>query len=590
VLSITLSANLADIRVGWNALDTSLNGGSAVLGYYLQIDGGFGTDFIEPGVQIVLPATLEHTFSGLIKGAVYRIRIAAYNAIYTANSFGSQLRFSPALSTVAALAPAQITSLAQTLTDLQKGKITLQWTAPSDNGSPITSYVLSKDNGSGVYFEVYRGLGLSFTDSQPVGGSATYKVVAVNAAGTGTESAPFVGIAGQKPSAPLNFRITTQSTTALVVEWDLPENSGDLAISNYIVNVDNADMVYGADISTALLTYTKTLVVGDIGKRFSFKVAAQNALGIGEYSEQIQLLAADAPDAPSLSLTTRGSNWLLLKFTPGASDGGSALTKYQLFKDAGVVGSPLKLIASVTPEQIVYNATDLIPGQTYAFELYAFNGAHQSAAFSTSFMIGTVPSKAKAPWLLTSARGTIGGSTGTISVEWSAVTSPQGWPVTNYLLYIDNQGDGVFSLVSNSTNLSTLQYQFTGLADTAEYRIKVAAENAIGAGEESDEVLLAVATKPGTIDPPIFETATESSISIAWTPPSDNGGSPLTGYRVYMNDFLSDKIEMIYDGSSVPSILSFTEFGLILGAPYRFQVSALNRVGESDPSAFETFY
>jgi len=63
-----------------------------------------------------------------------------------------------------------------------------------------------------------------------------------------------------------------------------------------------------------------------------------------------------------------------------------------------------------------------------------------------------------------------------------------------------------------------------------------------------------------------------------------NGGSSVTGYRVYMNDLLSDRWELTYDGSNFPSTLTFLRRGLTAGRSYRFRVTALNAVGESDPS------
>ncbi len=465
------------------------------------------------------------------------------------------------------------------------------WTAPSNNGSPITQYILYKDNGLGIFYVIYRGLSLTYTDyGLADGGSYTYKVVAVNAAGTGTESDTLVGIAGSLPSAPQNVRIVTESSTELKLAWDAPADTGGLAISSYIVNEDSADLVYGADTSVTVLEYTKTINVADIGKRFSFKVAAMNTLGKGDYATDISLLAADAPDAPSMSLVSRKENSLYLKFSPGASNGGSDITGYQLYRDEGISGSPYTLIANVSSEQILYNATSLVSGRDYTFNLYASNAAHLSTVTTQSWIVGSAPGKANDPKLYSSSRGTVGGTTGTITIQWEALEVDSSLLITDYLLYIDNQGDGNYGTAVTHTDLTNLQYQFTGLADGAQYGIKIQAENVIDQGEESNVVYLAAAGVPDAPAQPVFETATNISISIAWSPPTETGGSSITGYKVYMNDFKSDKITLIYDGSSAPSVLSLTQSGLSTGSKYRFAVSAVNRVGESDKSDFGTFY
>jgi len=48
---------------------------------------------------------------------------------------------------------------------------------------------------------------------------------------------------------------------------------------------------------------------------------------------------------------------------------------------------------------------------------------------------------------------------------------------------------------------------------------------------------------------PILEFATNSSITLAWNPPSDNGGVPVTGYKVYINELDQGDWFLVYDGS-----------------------------------------
>ena len=566
---VTVNTNDADIQVSWSALSTSLDGGSGVLGYYLQINSGYGTDFVEPGQQIVLPATLNYTFTTLTKGATYKFRVAAYNEIYTTNALGSTLNFSPELSVVAALAPAAISSISQKDT-YNEGEITIQWTEPSDNGSPITAYILYKDNGLGVFYEIYRGLNLEHTDTGLTsGGSYTYKVNAMNAAGTSTDSSNLVGVAGALPSAPVSVTIVTQSKTSLGISWSQPSTTGGLVVQNYTVNEDSADLVYGADIVTTSTTHTMTVASADEGKTFSFKVAAQNVLGKGEYADDIQLIAANAPTAPTLQLVSRETSSLYLKFIPNADTGGSPIIGYKLYADQGVSGSPYSLIAEVAAEQVLYNVTGLITGLTYSFQLHSKNAAHESLAHSASYTVGVVPDKANEPYLNSSSRGDVGGTTGIIAIQIVALPETSSLPVIKYLLYIDD-GAGNFTTVVEHTDLTNLTYEFTGLSDGQEYGIIIQAENDIGKGENSSVVYLVAASVPGAPQSLVFETATETSISFAWSPPADDGGSSITGYKAYMNDFTDDQEVLVYDGNSFPSVLTFTKQNLTAGRDYRY--------------------
>lgn len=590
-MKVTVNTNTADIDINWDSLPTTLDGGSAILGYYVQRDSGYNSSFIEPGTQISSPSTLTQTFTGLTIGATYRFRVAGYNTIYTTDSLGSSLNFSPILSTILALAPNQITTFYQDLTNLHAGLIALRWTAPSSNGSPISYYVVSKDDGLGVFYEIYRGLTLNFTDTLLIpGASYTYTVQAVNAAGTGIASTSVTGIAGNLPSAPLNVRAVLESSTQIIIAWDIPSDTGSISITGYTVKSDSADLVYDSGTNTTSLTFSKTIATADIGKRFSFKVLAYNQLGNGDYSQDIQLVAADAPDNPTVSLISRGMNWLYLKFTPGTSNGGSILTNYTLFMDQGISGSVFQQIATASPDQVLYNVTNLVTGNTYSFQLYSSNVAHQSATTTTSFLVGVVPDKANDPELVLSQLSSTTTTTGEIEISWVANSDYSGLPILSYNLYIDNKGDGVFGTAISITDLTSLQYTFTGLSDGSEYGIKIQALNAVGAGDYSNIVIFIVAEIPSAPSAPVMDASTLTTITVAWSPPSSDGGTSITGYKLYINDFLSDKFVLIYDGSFTPSILSYTVQNLMAGQPYRFEVIAINRVGESLSSTDATFY
>ena len=172
---VTLNSNSADVQIQWDTLSTTLNGGSAILGYYIERDNEFGSSFVVPGTQIILPATLSNTFTGLTIGATYRFRVEAYNEIYTTDFLGSSLNYSPVLSAIMTLVPSQVTTFYQDLSNLQTGTVALRWTAPNSNGSPILYYIVSKDDGLRIFYEIFRGLKTEFIDTLLIpGASYTY--------------------------------------------------------------------------------------------------------------------------------------------------------------------------------------------------------------------------------------------------------------------------------------------------------------------------------------------------------------------------------------------------------------------------------
>ncbi|MDH2907931.1 MAG: fibronectin type III domain-containing protein [Candidatus Nitrosotalea sp.] len=73
----------------------------------------------------------------------------------------------------------------------------------------------------------------------------------------------------------------------------------------------------------------------------------------------------------------------------------------------------------------------------------------------------------------------------------------------------------------------------------------------------------------------LVATAGNNQVSLTWNPPASDGGSPITGYDVYRN------------GTEIaPNITStsYTDTGLTNGDTDTYQVTAVNAVGQSQPS------
>jgi titin len=67
------------------------------------------------------------------------------------------------------------------------------------------------------------------------------------------------------------------------------------------------------------------------------------------------------------------------------------------------------------------------------------------------------------------------------------------------------------------------------------------------------------------------------NVRLNWSPPTTNGGSPITSYVVCRSTIGGQ--EMIY--ASVGTVLSFTDRNVVRGVRYYYRIAAVNAVGAS---------
>ena len=83
---------------------------------------------------------------------------------------------------------------------------------------------------------------------------------------------------------------------------------------------------------------------------------------------------------------------------------------------------------------------------------------------------------------------------------------------------------------------------------------------------------------PGTPDKPEITQVDVSFISLSWTPPSHDGGSPITGYTIEQRDTIAASWTLASRDTVTDT--TFTVTDLKAGEKYEFQVAAVNNVGQ----------
>jgi len=133
--------------------------------------------------------------------------------------------------------------------------------------------------------------------------------------------------------------------------------------------------------------------------------------------------------------------------------------------------------------------------------------------------------------------------------------------------------------VSGSATSTTV----TGLTTGQTYTFTVRASNASGSGNESaksNSVTLSGAEPPSPPTNVVARPADESAL-VSWTPPTNDGDSPITGYTVTPH-IGATTLAPTQAGASATSV---TVTGLTNDASYTFDVTATNAIGTGSPSS-----
>lgn len=79
-----------------------------------------------------------------------------------------------------------------------------------------------------------------------------------------------------------------------------------------------------------------------------------------------------------------------------------------------------------------------------------------------------------------------------------------------------------------------------------------------------------------TVPTNLVAAPSNNSVTLTWGTPSSNGGSPITGYKVFRNDVLV---------ATVGVVLTWQNTGLVNGVTYSYKVAAVNAIGTGPSTA-----
>ncbi|MET3920710.1 fibronectin type III domain-containing protein [Arthrobacter sp. UYEF20] len=429
---------------------------------------------------------------GLTNGSSYQFQVLATNAVGDSPFSAVSNSVTPA-PTVEATAPGAPTIGTATAGN---ASATLTWTAPaSDGGSPITGYQVRASAGATVAATqtVTGNVGTVVVTGLTNGTAYTFDVAAINAVGTGAASAASnLATPAALAGAP-TIGTATAGNASATVTWTAPASDGGNPITGY--------RVQAFDGTTVVKTQTVTGNVGTVvvtgltnGTAYTFDVAATNGVGTGAASAASNLATpATIAGTPTIGTATAGNLSATLTWTAPASNGGSAITGYQV---RAFAGTTLARTQTVTGNVGTVSVTGLTNGTAYTFDVAAINAVGTGAASAASNLV-TPATIAGTPTIGTATAGNA-----SASLTWTAPASNGGSAITGYRVRAFT-GTGITAARTQTVTGNVGTVVVIGLTNGTAYTFDVAAINGVGTGAASGRTATAVTPRTEFVLPTI---------------------------------------------------------------------------------------
>ena len=489
----------------------------------------------------------EFVDSGLEMNRTYSYRILAVNELGAGPLSGSN-------SSRSMVPPGMVSSI--DVEELDR-EVVLSWDPPiRDGGGGITHYGIFRGQKSDSLELVDTTEENSYSDRNLTNGVVYhYSVRAFNPLDSSPDWISVRGSPYTTPEGPVNVTYV-RGDSSLILSWDPPRNDGGREVSGYdieyrVAGEDNPEHIRG--ISNESMEITKL----NPGTLYEVYVRAVNQRGSGNRSDVIRARAITLPEPPSvIEEVSTGDGNVTISWKESGFDGGDGLSGYNVFRN----GEEVAMVDNLTTE---YTDTDLINGVEYTYGIAAVNqlgaGEITGGLVATPF---TVPGRVHDVEAVQSGDG--------LFVSWTRPPENGGADITGYNIYRDGN---LIGEEQNGVNFTDLNIEAN-----VDYSYTVGAVNARGEGEISEEVSGVFHLVPGIVKE-IEVSQEDFDVIISWTEPDKDGGSPITGYRVYRMD---GDGSLVLVGETGPEELSYEDQSAAAGRTYQYTVAAVNGVGEGE--------
>jgi hypothetical protein len=265
------------------------------------------------------------------------------------------------------------------VTTFDRETVKVDWTAPFDQGSPITAYriyiresdlstysleLVSCDGSTTELIDATDcSIPVSILSNEPFnlpwGANVHATVFATNLYGDSIESEVGNGaLMITYPDAPINLAedLTQRTASTIGLQWDEGLENGGSTITNYILS-QKAEGESSFTVISSDITLTSVTVEGlTFGLTYIFKVQSQNDFDLSDYSSELTLLCATMPLVPSAPSTTTLNANVIVDWT-ASSDQGTPITAYKVYLRQSDLVYTLELTSCNGGDNTIISAT-----------------------------------------------------------------------------------------------------------------------------------------------------------------------------------------------------------------------------------------
>ncbi|UAJ79839.1 fibronectin type III domain-containing protein [Leifsonia sp. ZF2019] len=448
----------------------------------------------------------------------------------------------------------------------------LTWTAPDwTGGTALTGYRIewSLDGGltwtsadTGSTDTAYTVTGLAN------GVDTRFRVSAITGAGAGAASSPSSATPRTAPGAPTGLA-AQPGDTQVALSWQAPADDGGAPVTGYRIEMlaTGGWTTLVADTASTATTYTATGLTN--GTRSSFRVTAINVGGASVASDVAVATPRTVPGAPTGLAVQPGDGQAVLSWTAPSDDGGAPVTGYGIeMSSDGTTWTGV--VADTGSTATTFTVGSLVNGTATQFRVSAVNVA---GAGAPGAVVSTTPRTVPGlPTGLTAAPGDH-----QVVLAWTAPAADGGAPISGYRIEKSTDGGKTWTVQVADTGSTATGYIADDVVNGTETAFRVSAINAAGVGAPGDPA----STTPRTTATGLAITSItpgNHTLTVAFTPPSDDGGAPVTGYEYSLD---GGTTWVPFDASVSPLVIG----GLDNGVDYAFTMRAVNAAGPGPSTA-----